>query len=319
MMGRILTRAGKETRTLDKIYISISMDCERDRTFTDPTASGPSDFAASAGWVRSYADLAGAYGWPVTFFLHPEVAEGQTDLFLELEREGACLGLHLHPWKFGEGRYRSHFGGLSEADQRAALSEAIALWQRAIGRRPEYFRPGTFSANDATFRVLVDLGFRGGSISAPGRVYQDLFSIWTGAVKDPHRPHPSFRQRPGTLPFANIPLTHDYSNIVELNGRLFHRDLRPDYTDANYNLIANNIVEQLIERNPLVPVIHMVTHNDHDYTNPQDRVRRNYDTVLREIDQACRSRGIEPVGATIEQLANMVLEDVVEEPMFVAT
>src|SRR5690606_16177301 len=163
---------------------------------------------------------------------------------------------------------RAHLGGLSEEDQRAVLSEATALWQRAMGRRPDYFRPGTFSANDATFRVLVDLGFKGGSVSAPNRVYRELNSIWTGAVKDPHRPHPIFRQLSGSLPFANIPLTHDYSKLEDLNGRRFHRDMRPDYHDADYHLIANNIVEQLIERRPAVPIIHMDTHNDHDYTDP---------------------------------------------------
>lgn len=304
---------------MEKIYIAMTMDCERDRTFTDPTASGPADFAASASWVRAYADLAGAYGWPISFFLHPEVAEGQSELFLDLERQGACLGLHVHPWKFGDGKYRAHLGGLSEDDQRAVISEAIALWQRAMGRRPLYFRPGTFSANDSTFRVLVDLGFRGGSVSAPNRVYRDLYSIWTGAVKDPHRPHPIFRQLSGALPFANIPLTHDYSKLENLNGRRFHRDMRPDYVDADYHLIANNIVEQLLERKPAVPVIHMDTHNDNDYTDPNDRVRKNYDVVLKEIDQACRSRGIEPVGATIEQLCDMVLSLPIEEETFIAT
>ncbi len=302
---------------MDRIYVSISMDCERDRQFTHPTASGPADFAASADWVRAYADLAGAYGWPVTFFLHPEVAEGQADLFLDLEGQGACLGLHLHPWKFGDGRYRAHFGGLSADQQRAALSEAAALWQRAVGRRPLYFRPGTFSANDATFGVLVDLGFRGGSISAPNRVYRDLCSIWTGAEKDPHRPHRIFRQLKGDLDFGNVPLTHDYSRLEDLRGRRFHRDLRPDYQDADYRLIADNIVEQIMERRPSVPVIHMVTHNDHDYTDPEDRVRKNYDVVLREIDRACRSRGIEPVGATMAELVDMVLAQPVENEDFV--
>lgn len=304
---------------MDKIYISVSMDCERDRTFTDPNASGPADFAASADWVRAYSDLAGEYGWPVTFFLHPEVAEGQSDLFLELEEGGACLGLHVHPWKFGDGKYRAHFGGLSGDEQRALVSEATALWQQAIGRRPEYFRPGTFSANDATYQVLVDLGFKGGSISAPNRVYRDLNSIWTGAEKDPHRPNAVFRQLRGTLPFGNIPLTHDYSKLEDVNGRRFHRDLRPDYQDANYHLIANNIVEQIVQRSPAVPVIHMVTHNDHDYTDPEDRVRKNYDVVLKEIDQACRRRGIEPVGATIQELAGMVLALPVEDAAFVPT
>lgn len=304
---------------MDQIYVAISMDCERDRTFTHPNASGPADFEASADWVRAYADLAGAYGWPVTFFLHPEVAEGQADLFLDLEADGACIGLHLHPWKFGDRSYRAHLGGLSGDRQRAVLSEAIAVWQRAIGRRPLYFRPGTFSANDATFGVLADLGFRGGSISAPGRVYREINSIWTGAEKDPHRANAVFRHQPGTMDFANVPLTHDYSKLEDVSGRRFHRDLRPDYTDADYRLIADNIVRQIKERQPKVPLITMVTHNDHDYTDPDDRVRRNYDTGLREIHEACERHGLRAVGTTIDQVCEMVLAEPAVEAEFVYT
>lgn len=302
---------------MDEIYVAITMDCERDRLATHPNASGPMDFEASAGYVRAYFDLAAAHGFPVSFFLHPEVAEGQAALFLELEREGACLGLHLHPWKFGDRSYQAHLGGLTEDQQRAVLSEAIAVWQRAIGRRPRYFRPGTFSANDATFQVLVDLGFVGGSISAPGRVYRDLNAIWTGAEKDPHRAHRCFRQWVGDLPFANIPLTHDYSKLEFVNGRHFHRDLRPDYPDADYHRIADNIVGQILERSPAVPVITMVTHNDHDYTDPEDRVRRNYDIVLNEIDGACERHGVRPVGTTIDALCSRVLEAPAPEAAFV--
>jgi peptidoglycan/xylan/chitin deacetylase (PgdA/CDA1 family) len=302
---------------MDEIFVAISMDCERGRVFTHPDASGPADFDASEAWVRAYFELAGAYGFPVSFFLHPEVADGQAPLFLDLERQGGFLGLHLHPWKFGDGRYQAHFGGLTENEQRAAVSEAAALWQRAIGRRPLHFRPGTFSANDSTFGVLVDLGFRGGSISAPGRIYQDLYSIWTGAPKDPHRPHRTFRQRLGTLPFANLPLTHDYSTLVESNGRRFHRDLRPDYVDADYPRIADNIVRQIIDRGPAIPMINMVTHNDHDYTDPDDRVRRNYDVVLEQIRIACERHGVRPVGTTVDHLCDMVLALPVEEEPFV--
>ena len=302
---------------MDDIYVAITMDCERGRGDTHPEASGPKDFAASERYVRSYADLAGAHGFPVSFFLHPEVAEGQAGLFLDLERQGACLGLHVHPWKFGDGSYEAHLGGLTEAKQRAVISEAIAVWHRAIGRRPRYFRPGTFSANDTTFQVLVDLGFRGGSVSAPGRVYQDLNSIWTGAVKDPHRADAAFRQRRGSLDFANIPLTHDYSKLEDVNGRRFYRDLRPDYEDADYEKIANNIVEQIVERQPAIPLITMVTHNDHDYSDPDDRVRRNYDVVLNEIDRACARHGLRPVGTTIDALCDLVLKMPIHEEPFV--
>lgn len=304
---------------MDRIYVAITMDCERGRTFTHPTASGPEDFEASEAWVRAYARLAGEHGYPVSFFLHPEVAVGQAEAFLDLERDGACLGLHLHPWKFGDGRYPAHLGGLSGEDQRAVISEALALWQQAIGRRPAYFRPGTFSANDATFAVLTELGFRGGSVSAPGRVYRDLNSIWTGAEKDPHRPHAIFRQWTGDLPFANIPLTHDYSRLENLNGRRFHRDLRPDYTDADYPRIADNIVRQLVERAPAIPLINMVTHNDHDYTNPDDRVRRNYDVVLTAIDDACAAHGLETVGITVAEICDLVLDGPASLGVFVPT
>ena len=71
---------------IDKIYVAMSMDCERARDYTHPDASGPTDFEASAEWVRAYAARAGEYGWPISFFLHPEVALGQADVFLDLER-----------------------------------------------------------------------------------------------------------------------------------------------------------------------------------------------------------------------------------------
>ena len=57
---------------------------------------------------------------------------------------------------------------LSEDDQVALLSEASALWQDAMGARPLYFRPGTFSANDAVFRVLGAVGLRGWVGLRPG-------------------------------------------------------------------------------------------------------------------------------------------------------
>jgi hypothetical protein len=302
---------------IDTIYVAMSMDCERARDFTHPDASGPKDFAASADWVRAYAARAGEYGFPITYFLHPEVATGQAEVFLELEREGACLGLHLHPWKFGDGKYKAHFGGLSRDQQLAAVSEASALWQQAMGRRPDYFRPGTFSANDSTFGVLVELGFRGGSISAPERIYPDLNSIWTGAVKDPHRPHPHFRQWRGDLPFANLPHTHDYSTLYTLKSRRFYRDLRPDYLDADYRFIADNIVRQIIERAPAIPMITMDTHNDHDYTDPQDRVCGNYITMLRELNDAFERHSITPVGITMDKLCDMVHASPIEEDAFV--
>src|SRR5687767_12398266 len=122
-MARAMTR---------KIYVVVSMDCERPNSETHADASGPPDYETSDAWTRAYADIAGEYGWPVTFFIHPEAALKQADLFLEFEKQGHCLGLHLHPWRFDRERYPAECGGLSREQLRSALSEAAALWAHAL-------------------------------------------------------------------------------------------------------------------------------------------------------------------------------------------
>lgn len=296
-------------RQMRKMYILITMDVEPALPADRPAATtGPLNYRDSERFIRGYVRLAESYGYPVSFMIHPEVTHAHAAIFDELESRGACLGLHLHPWKFSDGHYKAHFGGLTAEQQYAIVSEATAMWLAGMGRRPLYFRPGTFSANDSTFRVLSDLGFRGGSVSLPGRVYPDMFAIWAGAPYDPHRGHAIFRQMPGELDFVNIPLSVDTSRQEERNGNLFHWDLRPDWNNANYRQIASNIVEQLMARRPLVPVVHMVTHNDNDFGDPNDRVARNFQSVLREVTDACHRAGVEPVGATFASVCDLVRE-----------
>ena len=305
---------------IDEILVVITMDCERPHDGTVALASGPASWEQSDSFIRGYTAIAAEHGFPVSFFLHPEVALAQAPLFLDLEKDGACIdGLHLHPWKFDDGRFRAHFGGLSVAEQYAALSEASALYQHGLGRRPKYFRPGTFSGNDNTYRILVDLGFMGGSISAPERNFIDINANWMGCPKDPHRPHPHFRQCLGDLPFANMPLTSDFSTTGMLNGRAYFRDLRPDFDDTHegFARVVDNIIHQVLERAPAVPVISMVTHNDHDYANPDDPICRNYRFILGEIHRICQAAGIKATGATFHRVCDEVLALPVDVPEFV--
>lgn len=301
---------------MKEIHVVITMDCERPTTETRPEATGPRSYELSDRYIRGYVAIAAEFGFPVSFFIHPEVAMAQKALFLELEAKGACLGLHLHPWKFMDGRYRSHFGGLSEGEQRAILSEAIGLWLNTFGRRPLYFRTGTFSANDSTYRVMAELGFRGASNSVPGRLYPDLNAAWVGAEPDPHRAHPCFRLIKGTLDLANMPLTVDFSSVVEKQGRRFHWDLRPDWQGVDFRQIATNIVAQLKARAPKVPVMTLVTHNENDYMDANDRVCRNFRTVLNEIVAACEAAGAKAVGTTFDKICDRVLSEPVGEPEF---
>jgi len=292
---------------MQEILIVVTMDCERPRSETKDSASGPASYADSVRFIEGYGRLVAERGWPVTFFVHPEVMCAHPAIFRAAEREGACLGLHLHPWKLKDSKWNAHFGGLTAVEQRAILSHASDMFAEGLGRRPAYFRPGTFSANDSTFPVLHELGFRGGSISAPERIYRDLCAVWTGAPRDPHRTHQAFRLLPGDMDFVNMPLSVDFSAMQEVNGRRFGRDLRPDYQAADYAAIARNIVDQVMERNPVVPLVNILTHNDNDFTKPSDRVRQNLLRAFDAIEQACAERGLKIKGATVENVVDRVL------------
>ena len=316
-----------EDAPVDKLHVVITMDVEPPTSGTHPAASGPKSWADSDRFIRGYAERAAEFGFPVTFFIHPEVAVEQAGLFAEMKERGGCVeGLHLHPWKFRDGKYRAHFGGLGERDMRAAVSEAISMWQSGMGRRPLYFRPGTFSGNDFMYQVLADLGFRGGSCSIPGRIWPRMNAIWTGAALDPHRAHPTFRQLVGNLPFANMPVAVDVSGTVVTAGTRFrnvdpasaslasntvvgHWDMRPDWREADYERIAANIVHQVRERGATIPVINSITHNDNDFTDPEDRVCRNFVRAMRAMTDAARAVGMEPAGSTMETVADLVLAE----------
>ena len=83
-----------------EIPIVVAMDCERSTRDTHAAASGPPNPEKAEIWTRAYADIAAEFGFPVTYFIHPEITVAQPDLFQELEAGGHCLGFHLHAWRF---------------------------------------------------------------------------------------------------------------------------------------------------------------------------------------------------------------------------
>jgi hypothetical protein len=271
-----------------------------------------------------------SYGFPVTYFVHPETILVQANLFKDLAARGACIGLHIHPWKYslwrnGGTRYMAHLGQLSYREQVALFSEALALWQQAMGERPLYFRPGTFSANDSTFRALADTGFLGGSISAPGRIFRDIRAIWTGAEQDPHRSNTDFRMMAGDMPFCNMPLSSDYSRFLDMgSGRWLYPDFRPDVDwlkrfDLSYRTMSDNAVAQVVARNPAIPVINAISHNQYDYSDRSTPENQRYHVLLDELTAACARANIRPVGVTVGSVVKRVLdtEPVKEEFLFI--
>jgi hypothetical protein len=303
---------------MHKIKVVLTMDCEPTTATSHPAATGPADWNAGEDAVRGYVEIASKYGLPVTLFVHPEAAVSQAAMFRELEAGGACLGLHMHPWKYsmwrhGGRKYLAHYGGLSPDEQGSLLAESSGVWADAIGHRPEYFRPGTFSANDAIFRMLEAEGFRGGSCTAPGRIIPEMQAIWTGGQPDPHRANAFFRQALGDLQFANMPLSADFSRTLKgPAGRSMFADFRPDVDwpgqyGVSYRTIATNIVAQVRERGPIVPVLNAITHNHYAYRDKADPVYQRLLVMLDEMMAACDAAGVKVAGATLKGVADAVL------------
>lgn len=294
---------------MQPLLVVVTMDCERPNDSGMAGVTGPPDWALSARYIEHYASVSRAHGCPVSFFCHPEVAQAHAALLLALERQGANVdGLHLHPWKYAAGGVRAHLGHMSEAAQRAVLTQAVAEWSQAMGRPPRYFRPGTFSASDATFRIAAELGFVGGSLSVPGRIFPDLGAVWAGCPADPHLAHPDFRIQPGTMPFANMPLTVDMGETRRRGVRQWHPDLRPDQPYADLPGQIERTVAQIFARQPAIPVFNIVTHNENDFGDPGNPVRRNLEAILVAVCESCARAGIACEGATIADICDRVFQ-----------
>ena len=92
---------------MKEVAVMMTMDCEPTKATSHPTATGPRNWEHGEAAVRGYWEAGKARGFPITYFVHPETTIGQPALFKQLEKEGACLGLHMHPWKYSVWRHNS--------------------------------------------------------------------------------------------------------------------------------------------------------------------------------------------------------------------
>lgn len=294
------------------LYVLLTMDCETAKQEVTPhgtrmSASGPRDYEESERSIRGYVSIAESYGLPVTLIAHAEVAAGNRNLLLDLQSRGHCLGLHLHPYKFAGRGYLDDLGAYSAEEQREMLSAAAGVWEQALGQRPLYFRAGYFSGNDNTFRVLNDLGFRGGSLSNPGRVLPEHHSVWAGAENYPHQANLEFRQTKGQSSFIEVPVSVDYERPVQ-SGAAGEQGYEWPYVPASYDHRA--VVEHVLERTradaPMYGTLVLDTHNDQEYLDPGYSATVNLKLILDTAFTLCEELDLQPVGATLESMCDLL-------------
>ena len=256
----------------DSIFITFTMDVERIAE-RSPTG-GPVSWEQSERAIRGFADVLSKNDLVATLFITPETAAVHPQLFFELEQRGFELGMHLHPQSFRDNSYREHLGGYGYEQQVEILSQAQDDWAEALGRRSASFRPGHFSANDATFKALYDCGFRQGSVSPPEREIPHLRSVWRGADPDAHHAHPSFRLIAGDLDFYECPMTVDPALRIHEGGSALEFRIEWGTAEELLPVVAKR-VDDLVERDVAVKTLVSITHNMFEFEDPDDAHRQS--------------------------------------------
>lgn len=284
--------------------------------------SGPDSFESGIDAVRGYMSLIGTWNYRSTYFVHPEVVCDNPRFFRSLLERGNSLGLHLHTTKFCLCRQKQELGGLGADTQQAVLNQATKMFEEGAGFRPVLFRPGCFSANDFTFGILTELGFKGGGVSIPGRVWPERYCIWSAAYPYAHFAHRAFRQNPGDLKFVNIPLSVDMLSPLSYNpvGFYHYPDLRPggvysvkEEVQFKRSVLLRNILKKMAADDPPLKTLVVDVHNDRDFVSGDSEVRKQLITLISDIETECGELGWEPVSGTYEEVVDLFAAQTLNE------
>ena len=162
-----------------------------------------------------------------TYLITSEIAEDKqaaAQLSAWTEDGKAEVGAHLHPWTtppfHNEPGLRcndeAHLfpSALDEDLLRAKLETLTRQIEQNIGRRPRAYRAGRFGMNQATARILVELGYTVDSSVTPTVSWSDssLGDSTAGPAFRKHSAKPSLIEGTGDPGLIEIPVTVLYSN-----------------------------------------------------------------------------------------------------------
>ncbi len=287
----------------EKIYVIFTMDCERIKRFSP--VGGPETWQLSEHAITGFSEALLAKNLLATFFIVPETANQHRDLFLDLESKGFELGMHLHPQSFGDLRYKDYLGGYSLEEQIKILKEAVSIWQEALGKAPQSFRPGNFSANDSTFKALYAVGFRQGSVSAPEREMPEYKAVWRGTYPYAHHVHPGFRLVPGNLDFYEVPVTEDWDRRVWQGKSAMELRIEMGNAEDHYSTVKKRISDMMEKKIPVKALV-AITHNTFDYRKRVEPRRAVLDRVAAYLWESASKSNFELCPTTLSRLHQTV-------------
>lgn len=284
---------------MEKVYFNVNIDCEATQRAIKNKELGVSSVKGLKGLFKKEKLKA-------TFFVLPSDLESSPKLYRGLIDDGHEVGLHLHPVEFG---YKDFLGIYGYKEQKEILQKAITVFEKIMGYRPMGFCSGYFSANDFTYGVLEELGFRHGHISCPTRVLPESVSVWAGAPMFIHYANRNNRLLEGDVDFVEIPVTLDWESRM-WSGK-HPLDLRVELVDAkNHRYTIEKCLKKQIEIKIPVKTISAVTHNIFEYGKPDDFRRQTLEGIINHSQEIIKQHGYKFTPATLQEIAGAYRQNI---------
>jgi peptidoglycan/xylan/chitin deacetylase (PgdA/CDA1 family) len=284
------------------LYVTWTMDCEGIQELSQ-TSGGPADWALSERAMRGYVESLAAHGHRATLFLTPLVAEHQPAIIRDLQALGAEAGMHLHPQTADFGLDK-HLGQFGAAMQECLLREARDRVAAALGAAPTSFRPGCFSASDATFPILAGLGFTAGSVSLPGRNLPDLGAQWCGAQPLAHWADTNDRCAAGDLPLLEMPTAVALADVERPPtdvGDAQHLRLEREHILDWGPALLRDYVRRQVETDHWLKTLVLMTHNTREYGREDESARQALERLVLAIAETAAEFDLQVQPATLSE------------------
>jgi len=284
----------------DRLFVTFTMDCEA--VARESPEGGPRTWALAERAMRGFAQTLNDEGLRGTYFVVPRVAKRFPSVLADIETTGIELGMHCHPQNDG---YANYLAGYEVDRQKEILDLSKTQWADALGRDPMSFRPGNFSANDDTFVALVELGFRQGSCSLPGRKHWGIKADWENSYPFARHADPLDRRIEGTLEFYEVPVTAKFESPA-INGNMYYTPDHLRIESAGIRDFAEEVIRQHIDRmrKERVPVktIVFMTHNTQEYSTPDSKASITLRQMINLVRSISQDKGLAVTPATIEEI-----------------
>jgi hypothetical protein len=273
------------------LYVLFTMDCHPAGMRTAP--DGPRTWEQSIRSIDGYCTRLLNAGYAVTLFLSPHCAAVHEPFVEELAGRGVELGLFVQPASLEGGSWRGYLGQFDRETQHAIIMLAMEGFQDVVGSRPLSVRSSMFSANDATFGVLTEHGFRRGSLSSPGRRIAKQGADWTGAERDPHYADGASRLRNGDLPFLEIPVTTDANRVR--GGVAADLGLENGTVESWHRPLIEAQLARMESQQVPFKALCFFTRNWFSFNTPGDALATTLDQLIAYLDALRERYDIHPV------------------------